>query len=430
MSSYKVSQNSVITSVFGNRSFLTCGGTNINTPKNSTPWADFDVTPKKFAFIFNSTKFSTTTTKPIVKGYNSTATTITTIKNLLHDGANIEYICGTFSLTTPTRNNIMYINPNISDVTGNADFLSLSNIVFTGTNNTVNCMAFGTTDKSRIYIAGNFTNASIGTTSSPTVKNIALLNKAGSVFTIVNTIPANAVINASNTIINSMIVIGSKLYVAGTDGTNCLFYSYNIGGTTAGSWTNLLIGGPYIGTINILQFIIGKNNIAIGGQFVNLGTATGCNNIVLYIPSSSTWTALGSGVTGTGASASAPWGVAQVFALSYIQSKNILWVGGYFLNGNGSEKNSIATVNLATYTWDVVKKLGSAVIGLKYFDGTDQPGVVYCFTQGPIDTANVVVGGSFITTSTKTSTNMYNLAKITLATPESNRTTEYNINSI
>ena len=85
---------------------------------------------------------------------------------------------------------------------------------------------------------------------------------------------------------------------------------------------------------------------------------------------------------------------------------------------------------MATYTWDVVKKLGSAVIGLKYFDGTDQPGVVYCFTQGPIDTANVVVGGSFITTSTKTSTNMYNLAKITLATPESNRTTEYNINSI
>jgi hypothetical protein len=433
---YKLDPDSVITSVFATKNFLTCGGTNNDTPRNGQPWNNFTVNgPFSFKFIFNSSKFSTTSRTPLVKGYPSGNTPPTYIKNFLHNGTDVEYICGKFSLTTPTRNNIMYFNPTISNVSGNDTYGSLSNISFGDpTNDIVNSMAFQATNKNRIFIAGSFLNATISATSSG--RNIALINKAATTFTIVNTIPANAIINDSATIINSMIVIGNFLYVAGSyvvgGITKCLFFRYTIGGTTAAAWINLLGNiTTYDGTINVIIETVKGVQIAIGGSFTNLGTPTVCNNIVNYTIKTTNYTPLGVGVDNTGLTS--PWGIAQVFALTYFSSKRTLWVGGYFYNGGGSVKNSIATVNLDNNVWGEVKKKvvspNVAPIGLEYFDDAAKPGVVYSFGTAAIDTAIIIVGGSFKTVDS-VNNNQYNLVKITIATPTSNNITQYNIGSI
>lgn len=438
---YNISQNSVITALIvpSTKNFLSCGGTNNDTPKNSIAYANFTANSSPTStsiynskYIFNSSKYNMNDPKPIVKGYSTSSTAPVKIKQFLYNGAAIQYVCGEFNLSSPSAVNIMYFNPTLqTSPSSNGTFTSLGltfspSAIPPATATSVNCMAFGATTTT-IYIAGNFTSV---TKTGVSNGNIASLTLSGSNWTVNTSIAANGTINAVGTIINSMIFFNRILYVAGTDGTNCLFYSYN---TVTNSWTNLL-GGTFTGTINVIKYINfnRKNIIVIGGSFANLGTITGCNNIVLYtIPISGvgTWSDLGAGVDGVGASATAPWGVAQVFSLEYIPittSSNLLWVCGYFRNGGGSVKNSIATVNIATKEWGNVVRNGGTDIGLKYFDGTDQPGVVYCSSPAPTDASNIIVGGSFITTNSRGGTS-YNLVKISTATPLKNRTNIYNV---
>lgn len=418
--SYVVNQNSVITSLLlkSNSDFLTCGGTNL-APKSGT-WNNFTVSNTNFQYIFNSKDFVAGTQDPKVTGLLSSPTgTINTIKQFLYDNANIEYICGQFSLTSPvSTTNIMYFNPTAGTTTGSATFITLG-VGFTGTTPTVNCMTF-LNSSTELLIAGNFATADAGGSSNG---NIALFNVSGVPGWTINTsIIANATINASTTIINSMVVVDNIIYVAGVDNTTsiCLFYSYD---TLTNIWSDLL-SGSYAGTINILKKAITNNNtyITIGGQFTDLGTATGCNNIVLYNISDSAWIPLGSGVTGTGAT---PITATQVFALEYNESANILWVGGYFLNAAGVLSNSIATCNISAIniiTWSIVQINDTTVVTglLKDTSASTDPGVVYALTISNIDTANIIVGGSFRTKSLpvspiKTATTIYNLVKITLA---------------
>jgi len=438
---YNISQDSVITALIvpTTKNFLSCGGTNNDTPKNTVPYANFTAnnTPTSpliynSKYIFNSTKYNMNNPRPVVKGYSTSNIEPVKIKQFLYNNSSIQYVCGEFNLSSPSAVNIMYFDPTLQATpSSNVTFTSLGlsflpTATSPATATTVNCMAFGATS-STIYIAGNFSSV---TKTGVSNGNIASLTLSSLTWTVNTSITANGTINAVGTIINSMIFFNRILYVAGTDGTNCLFYSYN---TVNNSWTNLL-GGAFTGTINVIKLInFNKRNIiVIGGQFANLGTITGCNNIVLYtipITGAGTWSDLGVGVDGVGASAAAPWGVAQVFSLEYIPittSSNLLWVCGYFRNGGGSVKNSIATVNIATKEWGNVIRSGSTDIGLKYFDGTDQPGVVYCSSPAPTDASNIVVGGSFRITNSRGGTS-FNLVKISTATPLTNRTNVYNV---
>jgi hypothetical protein len=438
--SYVINQNSVITSIYvpNNASFITCGGTNI-APKVGTTWANFQVSSTNFKYIFNSNKFISGGTTPTVRGYSSGGDVPTTIKQFLYNGGNIQYICGQYSLSSPTSaNNIMYFDPNANtNITGNATFNNLNSVTFIGSSNAVNCMTFlntslGAVDTTKLVIAGTFTQATIGGVNS--TGNIALLEVSTIPTWSINTIyiDSDTVINATTTIINSIIVINNIIYVAGACGAssaNCLFYSYN---TTTKVWVNLL-GGNYIGSINVLK----KTNsyIAIGGQFTtNFGTATTYNNIVLYTIGGG-FTALGTGVEVVPDIADYP--SLQVFALEYRVSTNQLWVGGYFTNAGGVLANSIAIYDINTTTWSVIDRngdnAGTTTKGLLNFSSGTNPGIVYALNICAIDTSAIIIGGSFRTNTTAASPffskNIYNLVKITTSTTSGTKRNYTSFNS-
>lgn len=430
---YIVSQNSVITCLVGNKNFLTCGGSNDNTPKNGIPWANLVVNSSSFQYLFNCSRFSKTSESPLIKGISSTlALTNIIIKNFLYNNATIAYVFGSFNLIPvdagqpPTCQNIMFFNPLISDSTGQVALSSFSTITFTGVSTTVNIGVFSSTSN-LIYIAGKFSTATDSTNSSNA--NIALLDTSTSSI-VANRPPSDTVINGATTIINSLVVVGTNLYVGGTDGgtptTNCVFKRISTTATTSGAWFDLL-GGSFAGTINTMVNIAARKILVIGGQFTTIKTATNCNNIVLYNYQSNTWTNLGAGVSGVdNVGLVSPWSSAQVFSVTN-PNGNILWIGGYFYRGGGSVKNSIATFDLSTNTWGNVSN--PTVVGVKYFNDDNAPGVVYSIIASQIDTSTVVIGGSFKIVSSKNQI-LYNLAKITTPKPTQNKTSKFNSISI
>jgi hypothetical protein len=429
--SYRVEQNSVITLIGGGTlpsktQFLTCGGTNI-APKTGQVWADFLVGGTKFKYIFNNGEFNTST-KPKVTGYDDEATAPTTIKQSLYNNGTIQYICGQFTAFASAQN-VAWFNPTVSSTT-DAMFYTLSDISFTGTNNAVNCMSSDLNGTfSKIFLAGRFDTADIDTPT--TWKNMVCLD-VSTVFayTIDTGFTTTGTLLDSDTVtINSMIVVKKILYVAGTDGTDCIFYSYN--GST---WTNLLGSiTPITGNINVLQ-AIGITRIAIGGKFTSIGSATNCNNIVIFtisnIVSNASFTSLGTGGTKgvTNVAATSPiYANAEVFALSYLGTN--LWVGGYFLNAGGTLSNSIAIYSGSS--WITVKR-NNTTVGLLLASNqgvvSTNPGVVYALSSATIDTSIVMVGGSFETTTNAVpNTKIYNLVKITNPTTTSATQRTYSV---
>jgi hypothetical protein len=330
----------------------------------------------------------------------------------------------------------MYFNPTLNTTTtGDATFLNTSGITFTGSPNAVNCMAFlnnnrGTAiDTTKLVIAGNFT-------INTTYINIAIFNVSTAPQWSLNTDTITSIptaITSTSTTINSIIVVGTTIYVAGTNNGNCLFYSYKISTST---WTNLLGTTTYPGTINVLKRA--QSFIAIGGDFTSLGNAANCNNIVLYTIGSTGgigFTALGGGVAGDPNTNPA----IQVFALEYLSSNNQLWVGGYFTKVNNNViANSIAIYDINTTTWSVIDRNGDTAVpttkGLTDSSGGADPGVVYAINIAASDNSVIVVGGSFKTKTTETIStpqDIFNLVKITTAiTPQGKRNyTKYNSKS-
>jgi len=419
--SYKVEKDSVITSIGGGTfssgtKFLTCGGTNI-APKAGITWANFRVgegaNATNFKYIFNVGNFNGKTA-PLISGYPDDGLAPTTIKQSLFNRGDIQYICGRFSLTGGA-NNIARFNPSVSKTTATTTFNTLSGITFTGSNNAVNCISSDTTGAfTKIYLAGRFDTAAISPTTTG-YKNMVRLNVSTSPTYTIDTgfTTATTLIDSSDVTINSMIVVNRILYVAGTDTSsgNCIFFRYN--GT---AWTNLLNSvSPITGNINVLQ-AVSTTRIAIGGKFTSIGNATNCNNIAYFTisttSSNSSFTKLGSGVEGVGASLIYP--NAEVFALSYLGTN--LWVGGYFLNAGGNTANSIATYSGSS--WNPVKRDDTTTGLLIDTDttGTD-PGVVYAFSPATIDTSIIMAGGSFkTTTNAATGITIHNLVKITNTT--------------
>lgn len=113
------------------------------------------------------------------------------------------------------------------------------------------------------------------------------------------------------------------------------------------------------GNMDVLAVARGPNGtLYVGGQFTSAGTTT-ASNVAMWDGSS--WSALGSGVTGTSNSG-------QVQALA-VDSQGNVYAGGWFTTAGGSSANYIAKWNGAT--WSALGTgLNSAVTSLAV-DGND-----------------------------------------------------------
>jgi hypothetical protein len=416
--SFSLNPSNTITSVgqTTKSTFLLLGGTNV-TP----PWAPYPSnTPpaQQFVNIFNY-KIDQQTTVALAGKLPGTPT-ITKINNFLEDSKSATlktYACGDF--TIGTAKNLAYIQ--------NQTWFTLGLTFPVAAGNQVTCMAFNDTIRAptQMYIGGRFTSVTDSSSRVSNADNFAIINLIPITGTpnlpiySVNITVANP---PANYIINSLIKIGTTIYVGGTtalSGGNVFFASYNI---TTNVWTT--ISNTFPGTINTVVQIT-PTLIALGGQFTSLGTATNCNNIVFYdisVPATPTWKFFGAaapyGVSGV-APVNAPYPSARVFAITSLTIEKVIYifVGGYFVNAGGILCNSIAIYNNTTKVWTPYVRSG--ITGVLYNNyvtkTTNNPGVVFSLVITATDSSNIVVGGLFVVALTPATPTVYtfNLFRIT-----------------
>ncbi len=141
--------------------------------------------------------------------------------------------------------------------------------------------------------------------------------------------------------VGALVVSGSTLYAGGrftTAGGNA---AANIAQWNGSSWSALgsgISGGDQYG-LSVLGLAVSGSTLYAGGGFTNAG-GSAANGIAQW--NGSTWSALGSGVSG-----GAPYGPA-VYALAV--SGSTLYAGGYFTNAGGSAANYIAQWNGSSWS--------------------------------------------------------------------------------
>jgi hypothetical protein len=409
--------NNTITTMCSNTNtyVLFAGYNNTNwptyTPIQNPPPSNYN---NVFNFLSNQVSYLTLQGSVTLSGNNFT------INNSVYDGGFNTYICGSFNISSCGAQNITYLQGGI--------WFSLG-LTFnknTSTNSFVNCMAIYST--SLLFIGGQFSTVTDINNNTYTGANFAVINisTAGN-YTVNTSVPPPPISSQ----INSLVFVGTTLYVGGIDtNNNIYFYSYNTSGSSGSSWTNLFTSS-LSGSINILYYIPKTNQsdpniLAIGGQFTSIGTATNCNNIVLYntetATETATWTPLGTGgsygVTGIGTTYQ-PLTKAVVYTItSSFALNNYIYIGGYFMNAGGKQCNSLVMYNLNTFQWMIYNPTPSNP-GVLYIDSTTSstdPGIVYSLIINTSDNSNLLVAGSFyinIPNALSTSTLTYNLFKVT-----------------
>jgi len=147
------------------------------------------------------------------------------------------------------------------------------------------------------------------------------------------------------------------------EGSKSNIVTYHFDGS---SWAEVTAGGEFgwsisaaTGNMDVLAMARGPNGaLYVGGYFTSAGT-TSASNVAMWDGSS--WSALGSGVTGTSNSG-------QVQALA-VDSQGNVYAGGWFTTAGGSPANYIAKWDGAT--WSALGTgLNSAVTSLAV-DGND-----------------------------------------------------------
>jgi hypothetical protein len=216
-----------------------------------------------------------------------------------------------------------------------------------------------------IYVGGNFT--SIGGISAT---SIARFHSLTSTWT---ALPGLG--NSTNVIFPS----GTDVYVGGTFGIR----RYN---TLNGTYSSLGAGGPQ-GTVQSIA--IDGGVLYAGGIFttisVNTGTVT-ANRVARFTISTSTWSAMGSGLN------------ERASAMTVIGTK--LYVGGLFTSAGGVARNGIAVWNISTSAWESAGNsfnwvLSMASSGTDLYVGTDGQGFHILSTSSSSWTSNTPV---FLTT--------------------------------
>src|ERR1700756_739960 len=146
----------------------------------------------------------------------------------------------------------------------------------------------------------------------------------------------------------------------------------------------------------IYAIAVSGNNVYIGGNFTKAGGTAGYNNIACWNTSTNTWSTLGSGVAGSGAT---------VYALTVDPATSTLYVGGEFLTANGTTVNNIATWSVGSSTWGAINPGTAGVSGVP---GGSPPGAtagVYALTYCA---GKLYAGGRF--TSVNGATTVNNIA--------------------
>jgi hypothetical protein len=422
---------SIVISKTASQNFLFVGGTNITPP--TTAWSPY----LTFVNIFNALiNEASVPPPPKLDGKITGTQTINKINNsLLDDFTKKTYVCGTFTLNGVANSpatNIAFIQGTLwSSLRLSFPFLAT---------NTITSMTFdiNTRAPTFMYIAGKFpqvtdsSGTAVGTSLVPNFAKINIkTNPPAVVKFFTGTTPiANP---PSNYIINSLLTIGTTIYVGGTTavtGGNAFFASYN---TLNNVWTP--ISSTFPGTINTVVQITPKL-IALGGQFTSIGTATNCNNIVFYdisVPATPTWRYFGAaapyGVSGV-AAVSPIYPSAQVFTITSKEQSDTtkgkftyIYIGGYFVNAGGVLSNSIVryiiknSAPAAPPRWEPYISLSNrtGVLFNNYSGFTNtNPGVVYSLFLSETDSLNLNVGGLFAVNLTASPTVFtFNLFRIT-----------------
>ena len=177
-------------------------------------------------------------------------------------------------------------------------------------------------------------------------------------------------ITASNPIVNSIAISSSNsnIYVGGQFTTAGGVSASNIAVWNGSSWSALGTGVTGSNPI-VYSITISGSNIYVGGQFTTAGGVS-ASNIAIYNSNTDLWSALGPGVTGTS------YPVVNSIAIS---GGNI-YVGGRFTTAGGVSVNNIAMWNGSTWS-----ALGTGVTGT----GTIEVKSI------AISGSNIYVGGIF-----------------------------------
>ena len=229
----------------------------------------------------------------------------------------------------------------------------------TASNPIVNSIAISSSN-SNIYVGGQFTTAG-GVSAS----NIAVWN--GSSWSALGT----GVTGTSYPVVNSIAISSSNsndVYVGGQFTTAGGASVSNIAVWNGSSWSALGTGVTGSNPI-VYSITISGSNIYVGGQFTTAGGVS-ASNIAIYNSNTDLWSALGPGVTGTS------YPVVNSIAIS---GGNI-YVGGRFTTAGGVSVNNIAMWNGSTWS-----ALGTGVTGT----GTIEVKSI------AISGSNIYVGGIF-----------------------------------
>jgi hypothetical protein len=403
---------------------LFAGYNNINNINNWPPYTPIPKSPTNTYYnVFNF--FINQQTSLSLQGSTTFSSNTVTIKNSVYDSKNKTYICGSFTLSSPSNTqNIAYLQ--------GGTWFSLG-LTF-NSNSFINCMVIYS---NLLFIGGQFSTVTDSNQNTYTMANFAVINIGiDSSYTVNTIIPPPT----GSSQINSLVFVEQTLYVGGIDTSNNIyFYSYNI---TLMEWTNLF--KPSLpGSINILYNIPNTNPsssipniLAIGGQFTSIGTATNCNNIVLYNTGTGEWTPLGTegnyGVIGIGTTSPLLPSSVVYTITSSLGTNNYIFIGGYFVSASGTKCNSLVIYNYLNNIWipyyptlTTTPSINPGVLNDNSNPTTTpptppsstDPGIVYSLIIYSSDNSNLLIGGSFYINTNVTvlgiSIYLYNSFKVT-----------------
>ena len=183
--------------------------------------------------------------------------------------------------------------------------------------------------------------------------------------------------------VNSISIIGSKVFIGGEFDTVGGVYANNIAMWNGTVWSGMNLGVRLEkqdqnrdGLVNTLESIGGV--LYVGGEFDTVGNNIATNNIAKY-DTIKGWSSLGSGTISIGALNN----TSTVECMKVVGTK--LFVGGTFTSICGTEANNIAMFNGTTWsclgsgTSGVVSVIDVGKTGLYIGGGFDSVGHKYCF---------------------------------------------------
>jgi hypothetical protein len=233
-----------------------------------------------------------------------------------HLGSGLEGLLNNTVYAIAISGNDVYVGGFFTDAGGdpNADYIarwdgtSWNALGTTPLNGLVYAIAISGND---VYVGGSFTNA--GGVSN--ANRIARWNIANSTWNALGTGITTGVVYAIAISGNDVYVGGSFTNAGGVTGANRIA-RWNI---TSRNW-NLVGAANAINNNTVRAIAISGNDVYVGGDFINAGGDPNANYIAHW--DSTSWNALGTGITGV-----------SVYAIAI--SGNDVYVGGDFTNAGG-----------------------------------------------------------------------------------------------